>query len=516
VITYTEDLVASNDEELRDLADKYRWPGSGTQKDPYIIENAKFAPTSEGYNIITSKFPLNISKTSAWLVIRNCVFDAYRCIKLDQSKNVSILDCDFIYPDRGIFLYKSTNILVRNCTFRGTPGSSFSDGIYIEESSRIELSYNKFVHIVSLGIKTFAHCSQISIHHNTISGTKYGMHLNMDNSEVYDNDISDSEVGIHLSCRNSMIYKNRCSFGRSGISMSNSHSSTVLSNELSGEAGATGIEIAGSSGNTIGKNTCTGCKTGIYMIDASTENRIMENDVSGSGHIGIDIRESSNNIISNNNCSSIGGPEVREMTAGYVTGCAILLDTAPNNRVLDNVCAYSDGYGIMIHSGSDRNIISGNDCSNIGSRIISRVREKPKCTGIIIIGSDNSLVENNICESCFNYGILVAGSKNTTVRRNKCSYNTGAGILTAKFNHRHCYDAKIIENTCVENGEYGIWLGNVQRAEVNSNICSGNDVGIFLKDTEKITLRGNDVRGNRSGGIVSDNAIDSVLLDNLE
>jgi parallel beta-helix repeat protein len=290
----------------------------------------------------------------------------------------------------------------------------------------------------------------------------------------------------------------------------------VLSNELSGEAGATGIEIAGSSGNTIGKNTCTGCKTGIYMIDASTENKIVENDVSGSGHIGIDIRESSDNIISNNNCSSIGGPEVREMTAGYVTGCAILLDTAPNNRVLDNVCAYSDGYGIMIHSGSDRNIISGNDCSNIGSRIITRVREKPKCTGIIIIRSDNSLVENNICESCFNYGILVAGSKNTTVRRNKCSYNTGAGILTAKFNHRHCYDAKIIENTCVENGEYGIWLGNVQRAEVNSNICSGNDVGIFLKDTEKITLRGNDVRGNRSGGIVSDNAIDSVLLGNLE
>jgi nitrous oxidase accessory protein NosD len=106
--------------------------GSGTENDPYIIENYEISANGS--------HAVQISSTSAYFVIRNCYFrdgniSSYYGVYLNGVTNARIENSTFIWNYNGIRMAStSTGNTIFNCTFLysteialNLPGGSFSD-----------------------------------------------------------------------------------------------------------------------------------------------------------------------------------------------------------------------------------------------------------------------------------------------------------------------------------------------------------------------------------------------------
>lgn len=502
MITYTEDLVASNDEELRDLADKYKWPGSGTQKDPYIIRD--FCFTTKGTIYDTALYLKDIED---WTIIENCVFKSQNGASLNNIKNTTIKNCRFEYDAKGLYLSSVRDVLIQRCVFEhsGVHGLHYCRGIEARISSYIEISDCVFdcTEYTSDGIYTDESCDSLKIHHNRIIGqVESGINMKETHtSEVYENQTKGFRLhGIHIfSSSENQIHHNVCSCStKSGLDINivSSSQNSIIENECYG--GEAGIHTNNATDNIIKGNIVSECQNGIYLYNSSGRNKILENDLRGSINVGITLNDSHNNTVSRNNCSGIG------MRDGPPTGSSpfkggILLWTSRNNRVEENICTHCGNGGILLCEDAHDNVVSKNDCSYTGPKLLPPgVRLSPSTyVGISVLSSSSNIVADNTCNNCTSSGIYVFGIGGTRILRNTCSENVVSGICI-----KNNLVSDIIENTCIRNGIYGILLEHAESIKLERNICYGNDIGVLLRKTRYITFEENRIKDNLSEDIV--------------
>ncbi|MHA1203290.1 MAG: NosD domain-containing protein [Candidatus Heimdallarchaeaceae archaeon] len=121
---------------------KYNFPGSGTEKDPYVIA---------GYGITTTLASgISISDTTKYFIIRYCYVNTnYSGILIDDVANgtATVLD----------------NICVKN-----------SVGIYIENSDFCVITYNLLEKNLFYGVFLDSDCDENIIHHNNFVANNPG------------------------------------------------------------------------------------------------------------------------------------------------------------------------------------------------------------------------------------------------------------------------------------------------------------------------------------------------------
>lgn len=483
--------------------------GSGTQWNPYVIENVSF----NGNN---NESPIRI-----------------------------------IHSQAGFKYFR-----IENCTLYNIGGpDSGKAGIYLEDTKYGEIINNTFLtnNAGNYGIHLTDYCGKINITDNTIDGFKYGIYLeywssNMmsdpnifsgniiknniigifidDNSQftnITDNDIIDnSYIGIYLTNNSgtNKIYRNNIMTNGIGIKLNNSCSANdIVDNDIKDNAHY-GLHI-NSSGNTIYNNdftTTTGWNAHddtpfggntwysmmnwrgnywsnytplLYSVDAKDE------DDDGIG----DIRYNLTGIAKaqdwypiyddGHNGSKIeidgslawGMPKSWGWAAGRIWCSGSGIENDP--FVIENlkIDAWRNGSCIYIH-----------DSVGVIFRIQNSTFYNSSATtfpdpagGIRLVRVTNGTIINNTIYNNDGHGIVVEStqwdkpSTGITIQNNIIKNNNGSGVYV---NGTFCFDNLIFNNSISSNGDHGIVISDyAYRNDIINNYLYDNEAtGVFIEE----------------------------------
>ncbi len=228
----------------------YSFPGSGTEIDPYIIEN---------YEIISSSdHGIYINSTTNYFVIRNSYVDA---------------------EEYGIYVSNvadETAAVINNTCYNND-----NDGISLHYSG-----------------------SSIVANNTCNNNNVYGIKLWFSGSSTVSNNTcnNNNDFGIVLvDSGSSTVANNTCNYNGIGISLYYSGSSTFTNNTCSNNGW--GISLADSGSSTFTNNMCTNNERGI-SLSSSGNSTFTNNTCSNNNHYGIFLSDSSSSTVSNNTCNN--------------------------------------------------------------------------------------------------------------------------------------------------------------------------------------------------------------------
>lgn len=258
--------------------------GSGTENDPYIIENwAIDASTGHG---------IWIQNTTAHFIIRNClVKNGDYGIYLKNVVSGRVENCVFSNNSNGIYLSSSSNNLISNNTC-----SSNGYGIILYHSSSNTFSNNIFEDCgIWIGGYTVSHFNSHVMENNTVNGKP--LYYYADNTGI----VVPADAGqvILANCSNMTIENINASNTSVGVKIAFTENSLVKNNILSNNAWSS-INLYSSSSNILDNNTCSNNYFGI-CLSFSSNNNTLSNNTCSNNHRGIYLQwSSSNNTIFHN------------------------------------------------------------------------------------------------------------------------------------------------------------------------------------------------------------------------
>lgn len=262
-----------------------------------------------------------------------------------------------------------------------------------------------------------------------------------------------------------------------------------LNQPLSAACGG-GILFHRVTGSAVRRNVASRQDVGINLY-ASHRNLIQDNDVSHNTAWGIRLFASCENRIERNQAHHVnrcGG-----------TGC--------------------DAAGILLTSGSHRNLIIGNDLRYSGDGFFLGNQFSSPSDENLIEGNDGSYSPNNAFEATFstgnvfrnniathsNYGFWLGFSRETIVEGNVIAYNRTDGI-----NWEHGQGGVIRDNLITRNGRHGVAFtldpanhDFPDRLTSERHLVTGNTIrnnghcGVYLLHTIDSRVTGNVFAGNR-------------------
>jgi len=287
-------------------------------------------------------------------------------------------------------------------------------------------------------------------------------------------------------------------------SVSNTH---IKYNDCSGNS--IGILLNYSDANYIRNNTCNdNLIDGIQLIYESAINHIKNNTCVNNGLAGINLSQSDANWIFNNILSD--------------QEYGIRLDESDFNIIDSNTCFNHSHWGIalghdLLYPGyCNYNEVFNNFCYDNHGGICTylsddnEIRENDCYSsyhGIYIAESDRCNINTNLCDSNILYGIwLDCGSNFNEVLMNVCT-NNDIGIYIQVSNSNN-----VRWNTCTEN-RHGIYLFSSSTTTIRNNTCTYNDQsGLFLKSSSDNYILLNQLNNNLAIGITIDHDSDSNLV----
>jgi len=337
--------------------------GSGTEDDPYIIENWDISSTSA--------HGIRIHDTTAYFVIRNCYVH-------DEVKVVGYI---------GITLYNVVNGKIDNNIINSYYGISLSSSKNIIISNNIANTYQN----ISLG--------------------------DSNNNIISNNLLSNAGTNIYLyHSKNNLVSNNLVENGYSnGIFLYDSDNNLILNNLVENNERGIYFQLSDNNliSNNIVKNNTYGISLG-YLSYYYCSNNIVENNLVENNERGICLFYSGNNLISNN--------IVKNNSYGiFIVSFDDITDIPSNNLISNNLVR--NGYCGIFLSCSDNNLISNNLVENnekgiyielSDNNLISNNIVKNNTYGISIgysgfyyrsYYSSNNIISNNLVENN-NYGIL--------------------------------------------------------------------------------------------------------------
>ena len=290
-------------------------------------------------------------------------------------------------------------------------------------------------------------------------------------------------------------------------------------------SGYSGIKLAGTlldkvSGCTIKNCNILGNGYGIYLYYADDNNDlgILNNKIVDNSNDGIRIEYSNNNYIKENIIYN-------DQTTNQQNG--IYLFESDNNQILDHRTIESNVWCIMENNGhgiylknSDFTVIHGNSIKdNTGD-------------GIHVENSNANKMEFNYI---FNsptgnqqYGIYITGSETygggTKIQYNdwdspnfgKIADNNKDGIFIDNLEIINTVNDRlqIIDNSISDNKEYNIHIYQSDAIDIQTNYICGAVTGIYLDQTNSITINNNEIKCNDDHGVHLDNSIGINIVGN--
>jgi parallel beta-helix repeat protein len=359
--------------------------GTGTENDPYVIEN--WAINASGANGIY------IQNTTKYFVIRNCLVEnggsSYSGIGLDNVINGRIENntCENNL-NFDIALFSSSSNTLTNNTCRNSPCGIYL-GLIPIYGTTTTLSYNTVENNSSDGIHLDPSSDNNILDNNTCRNNGDGIFLDFSSEyNILDNNTcnNNGDRGIYLQqhSSNNTLTGNTCSSNSEGISLLASYYNNLPSNICESNT-RFGIWISSDNCNLI-NNTCRNNGDGIHL-DTSYHDNLINNTCSNNSSYGICLEYSSINTLANNTCNN-------------------------------------NSYGICLYPSSHDNL-TGNTCSgnsNYGIYLSGSVLYTPMGTAYRYFSSCNNLT-GNACENN-GYGIYLSSSNSNTISHNYLLNNT--------------------------------------------------------------------------------------------
>jgi len=535
--------------------------GSGTESDPYIIENWVIDASSAN--------GIDIRNTTKYFVIRNCLIENgrnghYYGIYLENTRNGKVENCILDNNHFGIYLHYSSNntlsgnIIENNSYYGIYLGGSDNNsvisnrvennlcGLYLYLSSNNTLSGNRldnnacgfdvdgdnfphFVQVVDnsnsvngkpiiylvgennlvinqenqVGYLALVNCENNRVENLVLGGNGEGILLAYVNKSWVENVILENNtigIFVYYSSSNSLI-GNVVRNNDEGIYLENSENNTISNNRVNNAS--YGIDLYGSNKNTISGNALENNVEGIY-IEFSHNNSISGNAFANSfSNFSIDIVGSDNNIVSNNILDNQAGGISIDGSNNSIQG-----NTVKNTATNDG-----NGYGIAVNG--DNNTIAGNSLehNNFGiylyaclNSILSNNTLRKNDTGIYLSHSSYNTLAGNIIDNNF-YGIFLWESDNNILSGNTVE-NGCYGISLQNFS-----DNNIVSSNTVKNNSHGIHLENSFSNFISSNNVGNSDRGIFLENSSSNLVDNNTIE-NCSYGVQFSFSPNNTLSNN--
>jgi parallel beta-helix repeat protein len=373
-------------------------------------------------------------------------------------------------------------------------------GLYLNSSSRNTLSSNYISNSNYFGIYLFT-SSNNGVSSNSVSNSVLeGICLNSSLSNIVSsNNIVGGIYGVDLFfSSNNTVSINDVANAQYGVNIFYSSNNIISANRLRNNT-QNGLRLYGSSNNTLSGNSATACGENAIVLTLSMSNAISGNNITQNPNgYGINLVGSSFNTISNNTLANNGGgimfsssdstPSGNYSSNNIVSGNIVSSNSfigiafwySSNNLITNNTLSANTFFGMYICA-SPGNTISNNSVTTSGN-------EKGR-GGIDIYGSANNIVSRNYVANNFDGINVDYGSTNTTVVENNIRYNA-IGIYI--FNILNSHDNIIYHNNLVNNVQQ-VSIDNTPNISWDNGYPSG---GNFWSD-----YNGTDANHNGIGDI---------------
>lgn len=249
------------------------WPGSGTEIDPYLIENLNITGGTKDPCI-------DIRDTRAYFTIRNCTLSGPSdddTIQIINATNGLIVENELLDSWNAIFAMNSADVNVT-----GNVCNNTYHGISLY-GPRMTVVSNILVGGDQSGIRV-SDADNSTIFNNTISDRIFGIGVEVissDHVNVTNNTFQNVWWGFWVHQAEYCTFANNTvSSGIYGIRVSSSHN-TIIQNNISTFSGY-GLWLYGADGSTVAYNTFTDNAVGIWSwsarYNAVENNTIYQND----------------------------------------------------------------------------------------------------------------------------------------------------------------------------------------------------------------------------------------------
>ncbi|MHA1800221.1 MAG: NosD domain-containing protein [Candidatus Heimdallarchaeaceae archaeon] len=402
----------------------YGFPGSGSEINPYSIEN---------YNITTSsEIAINIINTTKYFIIKNCFINAEKYGML--IKNVS----------------PGTAIIINN-----TCNGHEKIGIRIEETDKITVINNICNENGHIGIN-IGDSIQSTIEGNHCENNRWmGIFLNRCNESQVENNtcINNSKGGILLdNCTDSLIKLNKCSENsyQGGIRVFGSPFSQVIENTCENNFPRE-IMVVYSGYSNVSSNMVNGDDTGILILDS--KNMTINDNHCSNNSDGIWIRNSENSIITDNFFFNSGIEILDDNIEDYQSYQLIA------NKVNGKDLMYSVNLVDFCISSADYGQIILVNCEK--GDIKNQFIENTQIALALYFCKDIS-IQNSTCNSNTEGGIHLRDSNQVSIVNSTCSFNGLYGIL--------------LENASYNKLEYNHLEGNMLWGVILDSSSTNNSI----------------------------------------
>ena len=421
-----------------------------------LINNVAILNNHCGIHLSNYKFETSIGMSNDNTIKNNnCSNNGDAGICLVESFNNVITNNNLSNNNDGISLSDSSNNNITNNIVNSNNGE---DGIYLERSSCNTVMDNIVADNGQIGIYLDYFSNSNIITNNNISNSLDGSGIaleNCSNNSISNNDISSNYYdGIILweSCNNTLTNNTANSNTIHGIALFDSSINNLIINNTCNSNSASGIGLWYSSKNNIKNNTCnSNYWDGIYL-NYSGNNNIIGNRFEKCG-IGIEgnfIEDFNTHIIENNTVN--GKP----------------------------IYYYKNTRGITVPDDAGQVIIA--NCSSI---TVKNINASSTSGGIDLAYTNNSIIENNTCNSNNCDGICLWYSSNNTITNNTCCNSNNCGGISTGYSSNNLIACNNVSN----NEKSGFELCNSWNNTLTNNTANSNrDLGICLYSSSNYNI----------------------------
>ncbi|KKM27180.1 hypothetical protein LCGC14_1577320 [marine sediment metagenome] len=373
--------------------------GSGTENDPYIIENVIIDAQNPFNNETDIDDFIDIETSTAGITIQNSI----------------------VY------------FIIRNSTIYNSEARVYDSGIKLMNVNNSQLINNT--------------CSSNSI--GILSIFNYTYYISSSNNVISNNSLKNNWVGIYSYSINNKISNNIIKNNFGGI-ISMGINNTISLNSL--DNNGDGIMLFGRN-NKISKNNLTHNINGLWLLD-SFNNSIVENSINNNSGNGILLQSSNYNNISKNEVynNKINGIHLGEGFYPYMGPFLGPSQDTNYNWISENK-VYNNSNGILLNYTNNNHIINNTINNNEFSGIelifsdyidILNNTIEANYYGINMEESDwNDIIQNTINNNY--YGISLNSSHWNDIIRNILRYNRDCYIEN-EYSARNKYE----DNDCLE------------------------------------------------------------------
>jgi len=321
-------------------------------------------------------------------------------ILLFNVSHCNIANCFATMNCNGIAMMSSSD----NRLYNNSASLNRYHGIALISSNNNIIEHNNISESEINGISLEKSANNLILNNIQESNHVFGIQLlSSDYNTLTQNRASNNtNNGIYLrdSNNNKVINNTAVENRRHGISLGTSNNTEIQDNTAARNT-YQGIGLWDSEGNVIVNNlVLNNGDNGIYLNNANG-NRIAGNNASYNNRSGINLYSSANLLSSKENV-------IENNLALNNSGDGITLWNSERNVVLNNLALNNGDNGIYLNNANDNRIIGNNASYNKGSGIFvhsstSEIRQNVAnsnfCEGIETYNSDESIVEENICEN---------------------------------------------------------------------------------------------------------------------